>query len=144
MVIFGWFVCQSCIRRGACIVTLRDRPRDRYTYIYINTRTQIDARTAGGPEGARDVEELLLLADAPDEEEGVAEVLVAGAFPQLCFGCAWECVPMKIECQAKIHAHAYTFNTICDAPRCSRARWPPPGLRRPSPVWFLRLSVVGG
>lgn len=83
MVIFGWFVCQSCIRRGACIVTLRDRPRDRYTYIYINTRTQIDARTAGGPEGARDVEELLLLADAPDEEEGVAEVLVAGALPQL-------------------------------------------------------------
>jgi hypothetical protein len=41
-------------------------------------------RTASGPEAAGDGKELLLLADAPDEEEGVAEILIACAFPELC------------------------------------------------------------
>jgi hypothetical protein len=50
------------------------------TYIHV----YIDVRTAGRPEGAGDGEEFFFFPDAPDEEERVAEVFVAGTLPQLC------------------------------------------------------------
>lgn len=58
------------------------------------------APTPSRPQRPGDREELLLLPDAPDEEEGVAEVLVAGALPQLLFGGGregWRCGKLRRE-----------------------------------------------